>query len=327
MQRVLERYLLLWLVGLSLIAFHWSDAFGVETSPFVASKPYLPVLIAVTMFAIGWMLPREEVRQVFVRWPTVLSGTTLQYVSMPTLAFLVGHACGFTGDLLIGVIMVGCVPGAMASNVLTLIARGNTSYSVSLTTAATLLSPVVVPVTLKLALSSQESVDHAFLLRTSLILLAVVVLPVVVGHLLSRRFPDYSTSARKVGSMIANWSILWIIAVVVGINHERLQNLEALLLFALLAINVGGYCVGYCGGAALRLNEPMRRALTLEIGMQNAGLGATLATQLFVDRDETAIAPALYTFGCMLTGTILARIWAGRRLKTQGLSRERQREL
>jgi len=315
MQRVLERYLLLWLVGLSLVAFYWTVWFGEAPSPFVASKPYLPALIAVTMFAIGWMLPQEEVRQVFVRWPTVLSGTTLQYIAMPMLAYLVGHACGFTGDLLIGVIMVGCVPGAMASNVLTLISRGNTSYSVSLTTTATLLSPLVVPVTLKLALSSQESVDHWFLLRTSLLLLAIVVLPVVFGHLLSRRFPNYSITAGKVGSVVANLSILWIIAVVVGLNHQRLHNLEALLLFALLAINIGGYCVGYFGGTALRLNEPMRRALTLEIGMQNAGLGATLATQLFAGRDETAIAPALYTFGCMLTGTILARIWAGRRLE------------
>ena len=59
----------------------------------------------------------------------------------------------------------------------------------------------------------------------------------------------------------------------------------------------------------MRLREPMRRALTLEVGMQNAGLGAALATHLFPDREAVAMAPALYTFGCMLTGTILSQIW------------------
>jgi BASS family bile acid:Na+ symporter len=59
----------------------------------------------------------------------------------------------------------------------------------------------------------------------------------------------------------------------------------------------------------MRLPEPMRRALTLEVGMQNAGLGAALAVKLFPDQAGVAIAPALYTFGCMLTGTMLAHIW------------------
>jgi len=83
----------------------------------------------------------------------------------------------------------------------------------------------------------------------------------------------------------------------------------ARLFGALISINLGGYLAGYASGALLRLPEPMRRALTLEIGMQNAGLGATLATQLFTS-DAVALAPAIYTFGCMLTGTVLAKIWS-----------------
>jgi BASS family bile acid:Na+ symporter len=79
-----------------------------------------------------------------------------------------------------------------------------------------------------------------------------------------------------------------------------------------LAVNLGGYMIGYVGGWLQRLPEPMRRALTIEIGMQNAGLGAVLATQLFPGQDQRsiAIAPAMYTFGCMLTGTMLAQLWA-----------------
>jgi len=82
------------------------------------------------------------------------------------------------------------------------------------------------------------------------------------------------------------------------------------LLAALVCINLCGYAAGYFGGAAMRLPEPMRRALTLEVGMQNAGLGAALAIKLFGKESDAALAPAMYTFGCMLTGTVLARVWA-----------------
>ena len=145
---MLQRYLIIWLVLSSSVALWWQRWFPGLLDPFVASKPLLPWLITVTMFAIGCMLPRDEVRQVLRRWPLVLSGTAVQYLSMPTLAYCFAHAWGLSGDYLIGLLLVGCVPGAMASNVLTFNARGNTSYSVSLTTASTLLSPLAVPIAL-----------------------------------------------------------------------------------------------------------------------------------------------------------------------------------
>jgi BASS family bile acid:Na+ symporter len=109
---------------------------------------------------------------------------------------------------------------------------------------------------------------------------------------------------------VANLTILWIIALVVGVNRESLRWEAAAYLVPLLVINTGGYLAGYAAGYTMRLPEPMRRALTLEIGMQNAGLGTVMALNLFPDQPTAAILPASYTFGCMLTGTILARIWA-----------------
>lgn len=315
---MLERYLLLWLTASSYVAFRWPRLVATAPpqfrewlagDPFVASEPLFPWLIALTMFCIGMMLPREEIRQVFRRWPTVFGGTLIQYSVMPLLAFAMGKLFGLTGDTFIGIVMVGCVPGAMASNVLTLNARGNTSYSVSLTTAATLLSPLAVPLALGLALSA-EGVDRKVLLDASITLLLTVVLPVIAGHLLSRSFPAVETKSRRVSALIANLAILWIIAAVVGLTREKIAQFEVPILCALLGVNVLGYAAGYAGGLGLKLDEPMRRALTLEVGMQNAGLGAMLATKLFRDNPDVAIAPALYTFGCMLTGSILSRIWA-----------------
>jgi BASS family bile acid:Na+ symporter len=236
----------------------------------------------------------------------VLGGTALQYTVMPLLAFTFGRLLALDAAAMVGIAMVGCVPGAMASNVLTLNARGNTSYSVSLTTAATLLSPVAVPAGLWLLLSDRVTIDPW---AVSGNLLLTVVLPVVAGHFVGRAFSAHEVALRWVGSKIANLAILWIIAVVVGLNREHLTEIQTNVFVALLGINAGGYLAGWFGGRMLAIPTAMRRALTLEIGMQNAGLGAVLATTFFKDQPQAAIAPAMYTFGCMLTGTVLATVW------------------
>jgi len=307
---MLQRFLLLWLILLSGVAVFWDQVVTIDFHPFHKSQPYLGYLFTATMFVIGSLLPPDEVREVFRRWQTVLSGTFVQYTLMPGLGYLI---CLFFRDqpeLQIGIILVGCVPGAMASNVLTLAARGNVSYSVCLTTSATLLSPLVVPLFLYLAVSGTE-IDAAKLAKDSFInLLTQVVLPVVFGHLLSLSVAAFQRFMQRFGATFANLSILWIIATIISLNAERLQQVFFSLAIALLVINLLGYTGGYLAGAAFELDEAKRRALTLEVGMQNAGLGAVLAGQLFPGKELIALPPALYMFGCMLTGTILAQIWS-----------------
>jgi len=310
---MLQRLLIVWLVLLSLVAFSWPQWFGnVENpdglfDPFRDSEPYLDALIALTMFSLGWMLPADELRQVARRWPVVLGGTTAQYTTMPLLAWCTARLWGLDADDTIGVILVGCVPGAMASNVLTLNARGNTSYSVSLTTVSTLLSPLAVPAAMWLTLAAaQRSVSG----EASFKLLYTVVLPVVAGFATGRLLPNWQNAARRACPIVANLAILWVIAVVVALNRDRLAQASFGLLLPLLSINLLGYLAGYGAARTMRLPDRMRRALTLEVGMQNAGVGTVLALGLFPEQREIAIAPAIYTFGCMLTGTALAAVWS-----------------
>jgi bile acid:Na+ symporter, BASS family len=136
------------------------------------------------------------------------------------------------------------------------------------------------------------------------------VLPVVAGHLLSRYCAPWRRMAGRYAGVVANLSILWIISVVVAINRDSLVQMDAWLFLALLAVNVLGYIGGWSGAYLMGLPSPMRRALTLEVGMQNAGLGTIIAMRVFGDYPTATIPPAIYTFGCVLTGTILARVWA-----------------
>ena len=340
MTRILQKFLIIWLVALSLLAWYWPDLWGTVRSllpadvaassrpdfdPFVETRkyggedqPWLTVLIVATMFCVGSLLPADEVKQLGRKWWSVLGGTCVQYISMPLLAWAMARAFQLGPELTRGVVMVGCVPGAMASNVLTLAAKGNVSYSVSLTTLATLVSPLVVPLALFLTLG--ESIEREILTAASRKLLIEVVLPVVAGFSLCRLNSAFAVLMQRIGAAIANLSILWIIAVVVGLFRDSLAEITPLILVVLLILNLLGYLAGFGGGRLLGLQPGMRRALMLEVGMQNAGVGAKLALDLFQDTPTVAIPPAAYAFGCMLTGTILVQVlmWRDGRIAAVG---------
>jgi BASS family bile acid:Na+ symporter len=321
LSEIIQRYLLVWLVAFSALAYFWQSLLGTEAAdPFVASKPHIGAMISLTMFCIGCLLTTKEIDDVFRRWPTVLGGTAVQYTTMPLLAYSCGHLFGLDEAYLIGVIVVGCVPGAMASNVLTMAAKGNVSYSVSLTTSATILSPLIVPFALKLTLGATKEIDAV---AEAIKLLQQIVGPVIAGHLLCRFAKQLAEIVQPLAPIVANSTIIWLIAVVVGLNRERLGAAfsgeatgSGLMLIALLAINLLGYLAGNSGARAMRLQPDMRRAMTLEVGMQNAGVGTWLVLGLFPDRPEAAIPTAVYTFGCMMTGTVLAQWW-GRRVTAE----------
>lgn len=308
---MLERYLLGWLLLICGVAFFWPQIAGETFDPFLACKPIIPWLISVTMFAVGVMMPRDEVRQVRERWPHVLFGTAIQYSAMPLLGWLGARFSGLSEDYQIGIILVGCVPGAMASNVITMNAKGHTSYSVSLTTASTMLSPIVVPFTLSLALGESVTLNKWEVSRD---LVLQVVAPVFIGYGSVRLFPKWELVGNRLGPIVANLIILWIIATVVSLNRTRLASGSLDVLVPLLVVNLLGYLAGYAASTAIRQPESMRRALAIEVGMQNAGLGTSLALQLFKDRPAATVPTALYTFGCVFTATILARWWASRGL-------------
>ncbi len=308
---MLQRWLHLWLLLTSVVAYFWPRLAGAgAVDPFLVSVPWLTWLISGTMFCVGCLLPKDEVIQVGRRWPTVLLGTCVQYGSMPLLAWLAGTLLQLPRDQFIGLMMVGCVPGAMASNVITMTARGNVSYSVGLTTLATIVCPIVTPLALYLTLGKFASTE--MLLKASLSLFREVVIPVILGFMLCQKWHRFGEIVRQPATLLANLAILWIIAVVVARARAEFASLTVTLLVALVLVNGLGYAAGYWGGGVLRLDEAMRRALMIEVGMQNAGLGAKIAGDLFPDAKAAGIPCVLFAFLCVFTATILARWFSGR---------------
>ena len=297
--------LLLWLVVTSAIALIWPvDSLGFD--PLAAPSWLLWTLIAVTMFCLGTLVQPDELLPLRKRPWWVVLGVATQVLVMPAAAWLVTKTVPMSPELAAGVILVGCVPGAMASNVLTNTAGGSVAYSVSLTTVATLLSPLTVPAVLSLVATAESDTP---LLWTSLQLSLFVVLPTSIGYWLSRSSTLIQRYALRGSSLVASVALLWIIASVVAANRDRLASVGPMLIAALLTINLIGYLAGYAVGGAAALPDRFRRALSLEVGMQNAGLGTTLAVSIYGPTTTATIPTAAYTFGCMFTGTVLAIVW------------------
>ena len=305
------RSLLFWLVVTSGVAFVW-PAQQTGFDPFVLSSWWLWSLIVITMFSLGTLVRPDELHPLRDNPWWVVLGVATQVLVMPAAAWAVTRIVPMPDELAAGVILVGCVPGAMASNVLTSTAGGSVAFSVSLTAVATLLSPLSVPTVLWIVAGKNS--EHS-LTQSSVQLALLVVLPTIAGFLLSQRSVRIRNAAIRWSSITASIALLWIIATVVAGNRDKLTSVGFALVAALLAINVIGYVAGLSVGKLAGLPDRYRRALTLEVGMQNAGLGTALATSLYGASTMAVIPTAAYTFGCMLTGTILAVFWQGFGLK------------
>ncbi len=280
--------------------------------PSLITKIALWSAIVLTMFSLGGLVRPEELKPLTKRPWWVVLGVMVQVLVMPFAAWTVTRLVPMEPEMALGIILVGCVPGAMASNVLTNTAGGSVAYSVSLTSAATVLSPLTVPAVLWV-LARQETQNS--LAQSAVLLATLVTLPTILGYVSSIYLEPVRKFLKAYGSVVASAALLWIISVVIAANRMSLLSVGSIIISALLFVNITGYLAGYFVGGLCRLPASYRRALTLEIGMQNAGLGTALSVSILGAGTTAVIPTAVYTFGCMLTGTVLAVLWQRRDLK------------
>ena len=261
-------------------------------------RPALRPAFAVTMFFVGTLVQPDQLR-VFARAPTrALSGLLAQYTIMPLCAWVV--SLGFSDPLVrTGIVLVGCMPGAMASNVMTVLLRGDLILSVTMTTLATLLSPLTLAFWLPLLSDTRIEVPVASLVWNAT---WMVVLPVSVGITLRALRPMLPRGWDRAATALASVSIVLIILVVVAANRARLSGLGADLALAMVGLNLAGYALAFGVATALRWPSAQRRTLVIEVGMQNAGLGSVLAMAHL--GDAGAVPSALYTALCVVTASL-----------------------
>lgn len=263
---------------------------------FLVFEGRVPWLFAATMFALGLVLEPRDLGDTLREPKAIVQGVLAQYTIMPLLGLAAAWFGGFDAALALGFVIVGCAPGAMASNVIVYLAGGALAFSISLTTVATMLSPLMTPLLVK-------TLGGAFLPVAVLPMVATiaktVLLPLFAGMLLKRLFSKGLAQAEAVAPAVATLAIVIICSYAVAANHERLASIGPSVFLFVVLLNALGYLFGWT--AAKRFGFDRRRQVTLaiEIGMQNAGLGVVLASEHFTP--ETALPGALFAVWCVLT--------------------------
>ncbi len=261
-------------------------------------QPALAPAFALTMVLVG-SLVRAEHRESFRRAPLrPVLGLLCQYTVMPLTAWLISLAFQEPA-LRIGIVLVGCMPGAIASNVMTLLFKGDLILSITLTTLATLTCPVILAFWLPLLAGAHLEVPAGSLAVSAV---WMVLLPAASGILLRKFLPRFPPWWDRMATLVASMAIVLIIMVVVAANRERLAETGPFLMAALATLNLSAYGVAYLAGGLLGWPPAQRRTLVIEVGMQNAGLGSVLAMAHL--GQAAAIPSAFYTALCVLTAAM-----------------------
>jgi len=195
----------------------------------------------------------------------------------------------------------------MASNTMSYVAKADAAYSVSLTTVSTLLCPILTPLLTKVLAGSELPVSFwAMFIQ----IMVMVVVPLLLGFWVRYRFRRSVERILPVFPAISATFIVFICSVVIARNQARLPQVTGSVLAVVLTLNLWGLGAGYGIGALFGLDTLKRRALTIEIGMQNAGLGSALALEHL--GEEAAIPAAIFVFVCIITASALASFWQRR---------------
>jgi len=312
---VYTKFFAVWVVLFGIIAYFYPQ-------PFVDMTGGMDWFFALTMFGIGAVLNVDDFKNIARQPGIVLIGCVAQFTIMPFGAFALARLFHLPPEIAVGLILTGSAPGAMASNVMSYIARADTAYSVSLTTVSTMLCPLLTPwLTLLLAQSYLQIPVWPMFFH----LMLTVVAPLCFGLLLKMSFPKPMQKVQHIFPAISVTFIIFICSLVIALNREYLIMMTGAVLLVALFLNVYGMLAGYGVGSVFRFSHRRRRTLCIEIGMQNAGLGTVLALKHF--SEQSAIPAAVFVFVCILTASVLVEIWGvtkteGLREKVNGRARE-----
>lgn len=296
--RIYNRLFVVWVILGGIVAFFFPKLF-------LSLKQYMELFFGLTMFGIGMVLNVEDFENIFKHFWIVLIGVCAQFTIMPGLSFLVGKMFHLSKEFSLGLILTGSAPGAMASNVLSYLAGADVAYSVSLTTVSTLLSPILTPL---LTLTLARTFFEIPFWNMFFSVIKMVVVPLFIGFTLKKLFAKKIEPIIKIFPAISTTFIVFICALVIALNKTYILKMNYLTLAAVLLLNAGGLSLGYLIGHLSRFDLLKKRALSIEIGMQNAGLGSVLALKHF--NEQVALPAVIFVFICIFTAAFLVQLWA-----------------
>lgn len=267
---------------------------------------WINYLLMLVMFGMGLTLKLDDFTIVFKRPKDIVIGCVAQFTIMPLLAFFLGKAFGLEAGLMAGVILVGTCPGGTASNVMTYLSKGDVALSVGMTSVNTVLAPFLTPAITYLLLKTTVSVDVVSMFVS---IIKVVIVPIALGFLINGLWGKHTEKVADVLPLVSVTAIALIVAAVVSHNSARILETGAQVFAVVILHNLLGYAVGYLLALAFRMPMSRKKALAIEIGMQNSGLATSLAGTSFPGLAMATVPGAIFSVWHNISGALLANLF------------------
>jgi len=272
----------------------------------VVSPKSINYLLGLVMFGMGLTLNARDFEVVFSRPKDVIIGCLAQFLIMPALAWLLARAFMLDDALALGVVLVGCCPGGTASNVITYLSKGDLALSVGMTSVSTLLAPLLTPVLTWLLAGKDVNVDVVNMFMS---ILWVIIMPIALGLIIKRLMPKITAQAVDFLPAFSSIAIAFIVAIVISANASKLLTGGHLVIAVVVLHNICGLSLGYLVSLLAGMPMAKRKALAIEVGMQNSGLASSLATLHFAAFPMATIPGAIFSVWHNISGALVARLF------------------
>ncbi len=268
-------------------------------------------LIQLIMFGMGTSTSIKDFAGV-VRTPkAVFIGIGAQFMIMPLIGFALANASGFEAEIAAGIILVGCSPSGLASNVMTFLAKANLALSITITAITTLLAPLLTPLLMKLLAGEFIEID---VIKMMWDIFKMIIIPIGAGLIFNKLLKGKSKWLDEAMPLVSMLGIALIIVIITAAGRDSLLQIGLVLIGIVLVHNVAGYTIGYWFARLLKLSKRDARTVAIEVGMQNAGLASGIAKEMGKIA-TVGLAPAVFGPWMNISGSILASYWQKRPLE------------
>ena len=274
---------------------------------FALEKMILPVM-QIIMFGMGTAISIHDFIGVAKNPRGVFVGVTSHFIIMPSLGFLLASIFPFSPEIAAGIILIGCSPAGMASNVMSYMAKANLALSITITTVSTLLAPLFTPLLMKFLAGELINIE---VFKMMFDIFKIVIIPICLGLLFNKLFSNKIKWMKEVMPVVSMTGIAFIIVVITAAGRNSLLEIGILLILSSIIHNTAGYAIGYWSARLFKMAERDCRTVAIEVGMQNGGLASGIAREM---GKIATVGLASAVFGPLMniTGSLLASWWKNR---------------
>jgi bile acid:Na+ symporter, BASS family len=296
----------LWVIVAVIIGMYFPQYFQ-KIGDFKFTGLIVP-LIQLIMFSMGTEMSLKDFEGVIKTPKAVIIGLICHFTIMPIIAVVLANTLGFPPEIAAGIILMGSVPSGVTSNVLAFIAKANMPLSVTIASISTLIAPLATPFLMKTLAGQMVEIDFV---KMMIHVAEIIILPIILGLIVNKIIRSGAVKFQKVMPIVSMVGVFMMILVIVSAGRDNLIKIGPLLFVSSIIQHSLGYFLGYWSGRMLKLDEAACRTISLEVGMQNAGLASGIAIQMGKVA-TVGLASAIAAPWMTISGSILANWWRNR---------------